>query len=106
VSVSLSGANSWYSAIIYFTFEFAVENISQEEFQVQVPDIRLELSNQMGRPVKYNHLECKTMLARADYLLNIAPKALEDRNIPNYDNTGHKRSLRRVAHGVVLVVCH
>ncbi|KIJ25567.1 hypothetical protein M422DRAFT_38634 [Sphaerobolus stellatus SS14] len=75
-----------------------------EEFQAQVPDITLELSNQMGRPVRYSHLECKTMLARADYLLNIAPKALEDSVIPNYDNTGNKRSIQRVAHGVVLII--
>ncbi|KIJ37556.1 hypothetical protein M422DRAFT_177737, partial [Sphaerobolus stellatus SS14] len=75
-----------------------------EEFQAQVPDITLELSNQMGRPVRYSHLECKTMLARADYLLNIAPKALEDSVIPNYDNTGNKRLIQRVAHGVVLII--
>ena len=46
------------------------------------------------------------MLARADYLLNIAPKALEDTVIPNYDNTGNKRFIQRVAHGVVLIVSH
>ncbi|KAF8580401.1 succinate semialdehyde dehydrogenase [Ramaria rubella] len=75
-----------------------------EEFQAQVPEIILELSNQMGRPVKQNHLECKTMLARADYLLNIATTALDDVEIQDYDKSGNKRFIQRVPHGVVLVI--
>ncbi|KAF8530137.1 succinate semialdehyde dehydrogenase [Hysterangium stoloniferum] len=73
-------------------------------FEAQIPEITLELSNQMGRPIKYNHLECKTMLARADYLLNIAEKSLEDVVIPDYDKTGNQRTIKRVPHGVVLVI--
>lgn len=60
----------------------------------------------MGRPVKFNHLECKTMLARADYLLNIAPTALKDVEIPDYDNSSNIRFIQRVPHGVVLVASH
>ena len=78
----------------------------QDEFNAQIPDIAIELSNQMGRPVKFNHLECKTMLARADYLLNIAPTALKDVQIPDYDNSSNKRFIQRVPHGVTLVVSH
>ena len=64
----------------------------------------LELSNQMGRPVKFNHLECKVMLARADYLLNIAPESLKDVAIEDYDSTTNKRFIQRAPHGVILVV--
>lgn len=64
----------------------------------------MELSNQMGRPVKFNHLECKTMLARADYLLNCAANALKHVEIPDYDKSSNKRSIQRIPHGVILVV--
>lgn len=44
------------------------------------------------------------MLARADYLLNIAPESLKDVAIEDYDSTTDKRLIQRVPHGVVLVV--
>ena len=60
----------------------------------------------MGRPVKFNHLECKTMLARADYLLKIAPNALKNVEIPDYDKSSNKRFIERAPHGAILVVSH
>ena len=60
----------------------------------------------MGRPVKQNHLECKTMLARAEYLLKIAPSSLKTVEIPDYDFSSNKRCIERAPHGVILVVSH
>lgn len=44
------------------------------------------------------------MLKRADYLLSIAEESLESQIIPDYDNSGSKRYIERVPHGVILVV--
>jgi hypothetical protein len=44
------------------------------------------------------------MLARAEHLLNIAPTALKDVEIPDYDKSSNTRFIQRVPHGVILVV--
>ncbi|MGR3343516.1 MAG: aldehyde dehydrogenase family protein, partial [Paracoccaceae bacterium] len=60
-----------------------------------------ELAHQMGRPVRYGG-EFGGFEERASHMAEIAAKALAD--IPISDDTSFKRYIKRVPHGVVLVV--
>ncbi len=64
-------------------------------------DIVPELAHQMGRPVRYGG-EFGGFNERASYMADIAPEALADIEIS--DDAAFKRYIKRVPHGVVLVV--
>ena len=60
-----------------------------------------ELAHQMGRPIRYGG-EFGGFEERASHMADIAAQALAD--IPISDDTSFKRYIKRVPHGVVLVV--
>ncbi len=60
-----------------------------------------ELAHQMGRPVRYGG-EFGGFEERASYMADVAVQALAD--IPVSDDASFKRYIKRVPHGVVLVV--
>lgn len=60
-----------------------------------------ELTNQMGRPIKYCAGEIKTARLRAEYLLGIAEQSLAD--LPGQPQAGFKRMVKRVPVGPVLI---
>lgn len=61
-----------------------------------------ELTLQMGRPIRYGPLEIDTMQKRANYLLGIAERALED--LPGENEPGFKRVTRKEPIGPTLLI--
>jgi acyl-CoA reductase-like NAD-dependent aldehyde dehydrogenase len=61
-----------------------------------------ELAWQMGRPVSQGGGEVNGFSERARYMLEMAPQALADMNMP--DKPGFKRYIRRDPVGVVLII--
>ncbi len=66
------------------------------------PVIVPELAKQMGRPVRYGG-ELEPLVERAEYLIKIAPDALQDYT-PVLENAQFKRYIKRVPLGIVLVI--
>ena len=62
-----------------------------------------ELTHQMGRPIRYTPFELtKGFKERAEYMINIAEKALADVSVP--EQAGFHRYIKREALGTVLVL--
>ena len=61
-----------------------------------------ELTEQMGRPIKYAHIEIETAVKRAEYLLKISGECLADTE--GDAETGFKRWIRKCPRGCVLVL--
>jgi acyl-CoA reductase-like NAD-dependent aldehyde dehydrogenase len=72
------------------------------EFERHTEEIALELTWQMGRPIRYTPNEVRGTLERARYMIEIAPRALADVDVGPKEN--FKRFLRREPLGVVLVI--
>lgn len=62
-----------------------------------------ELTEQMGRPIKYTAVEIKTAVKRGEYLNQIAGEIL-DKDVPGQVEEGFKRYIRREPVGVVLTL--
>jgi acyl-CoA reductase-like NAD-dependent aldehyde dehydrogenase len=74
-----------------------------EYFLNNADEIGLELTWQMGRPIRYTANEIrKGFQERANYMISIAPKALADVEVEEI--SGFKRFIRRDPLGVVFVV--
>jgi acyl-CoA reductase-like NAD-dependent aldehyde dehydrogenase len=74
-----------------------------EYFLQNVEEIALELTQQMGRPIRYTPFEIKGGLKeRAEHMIDISADALRD--IPAPKQAGFSRYIRREALGVVLVL--
>lgn len=73
-----------------------------DAFEKRREDIALELSWQMGRPVRYTPGEVRGTLERARYMIDAAPNALADIDVG--PKTGFTRFVRREPLGVVLTV--
>lgn len=74
-----------------------------EYFLNNADEIGLELTWQMGRPIRYTANEIrKGFQERANYMISIAPKALADVEVEEI--AGFKRFIRRDPLGVVFVV--
>ena len=74
-----------------------------EYFLDNADEIGLELTWQMGRPIRYTANEIrKGFQERANYMISIAPKALADVEVEEI--SGFKRFIRRDPLGVVFVV--
>ncbi|MCF2498765.1 aldehyde dehydrogenase family protein [Dyadobacter chenhuakuii] len=74
-----------------------------EYFLNNADEIGLELTWQMGRPIRYTANEIrKGFQERANYMISIAPKALGDVEVEEI--SGFKRFIRRDPLGVVFVV--
>lgn len=65
-------------------------------------ELAKELTEQMGRPIAYTAKEITTAVARGEYLLKIADKALAD--TPGEPQEGFERFVRKVPLGPVLVL--
>ncbi|KZO97238.1 succinate semialdehyde dehydrogenase [Calocera viscosa TUFC12733] len=74
------------------------------EFDALKEPIARELSEQMGRPIRYTASEVRGTLERAEYMLSIAPSSLADVDLSGSDKPGFHRYIRREPLGVVLVV--
>lgn len=64
--------------------------------------LALELTQQMGRPIRSAGVEIDTMKKRADYLLSISENALSD--LPGTIEHGFRRWTRKIATGPTLLV--
>lgn len=71
-------------------------------FESHRDDIAVELSWQMGRPIRYAPNEVRGMLERARHMIAIAPEALADIDVG--PKPGFRRFLRREPLGVVFTV--
>lgn len=64
-----------------------------------------EITTQMGRPISYTPVEIKTAIKRAQYLIDIAPKVLDNVPVLGEVEQGFKRYLQRSDPlGVILVI--
>jgi len=75
---------------------FAVAMLARKQ------DIAIELTRQMGRPVRYTPFEIERMAERADTMMALAPEGLAD--VKAGARTGFTRFIRKDPLGVVLVV--
>jgi acyl-CoA reductase-like NAD-dependent aldehyde dehydrogenase len=73
-----------------------------DAFEKRKDDIALELTWQMGRPIRYTANEVRGMLERARYMIDAAPEALADVDAGPKD--GFTRFVRREPLGVVFTV--
>ncbi|GAA5890950.1 hypothetical protein JCM6882_008864 [Rhodosporidiobolus microsporus] len=77
----------------------AVEHLSSRALELGA-----ELTDQMGRPIRYAAAEFATFKDRATWLLDHAEKALKDENVDEGRPEGFKRVIRRAPVGVCLLV--
>ncbi|KAL5521982.1 hypothetical protein ACEPAF_1838 [Sanghuangporus sanghuang] len=75
-----------------------------EEFKKMVPELPLELTMQMGRPISQTPGELRGMIGRAEYMLSIAESSLLPVSLADTDQPGFKRYIERVPLGVVHVI--
>ncbi|KDR72477.1 hypothetical protein GALMADRAFT_158701 [Galerina marginata CBS 339.88] len=75
-----------------------------DEFKKMGPEIPMELSLQMGRPVSQGAGEVRGFLERSQYMLDIASPSLADFTLESTDKPGFRRYIKRVPLGVVLVI--
>ncbi|KAJ7668997.1 succinate semialdehyde dehydrogenase [Mycena rosella] len=75
-----------------------------EEFINLSARIPNELCKMMGRPISQGAGEVRGFLERAKYLVSIAASSLADVGLQNTDKPGFRRFIKRVPHGVVLVI--
>ncbi len=73
-----------------------------DAFEARRDAIALEITWQMGRPIRYTPNEVRGTLERARYMIDIGPGALADIDVGL--KAGFKRFLRREPLGVVLTV--
>ncbi|KAL5513981.1 hypothetical protein ACEPAG_2742 [Sanghuangporus baumii] len=74
------------------------------EFKKMVPELPLELTMQMGRPISQTPGELRGMIGRAEYMLSIAESSLLPVSLADTDQPGFKRYIERVPLGVVHVI--
>jgi acyl-CoA reductase-like NAD-dependent aldehyde dehydrogenase len=73
-----------------------------DAFEAKKDAIAIDLTWQMGRPIRYSPNEVRGTLERARYMIDIAPEALAD--IDAAPKEGFKRFVRREPLGVVFTV--
>ena len=73
-----------------------------ERFESHRETLALELTWQIGRPLRYSPGEVNGTLERARYMIDAAPEALADIDMPGKD--GFARFVRREPLGVVFVI--
>jgi len=71
-----------------------------EYFRSEAEAVARDTSRQMGKPINEARGEVKTLLARAEYMLGIAPEALASERLPA--RPGFQLSIEHVPVGVVL----
>lgn len=64
-------------------------------------ELAMEITTQMGRPIRYCAAELKTTRVRAEYLMDIAEESLAD--IPGRAEPGFKRLVKKVPLGPILI---
>lgn len=72
------------------------------EMRARQEEIAREITWQMGKPIKQARNEVNTMIDRAQYMAEIAPRALADEMLP--DKPGFMRKIAHEPRGVVLDV--
>jgi len=80
----------------------AILNRFCDLFEAQRDEIALELTWQMGRPIRYTPGEVRGTLERARHMIQIAPQALADIDVGA--KAGFTRFLRREPLGVVFTI--
>jgi acyl-CoA reductase-like NAD-dependent aldehyde dehydrogenase len=73
-----------------------------DAFIARRDSIAEELTWQMGRPIRYTPGEVRGFEERARAMIRLAPEALADIDVG--EKAGFRRFIRRVPHGVVLVI--
>jgi len=71
-------------------------------FLENTKEIALEITQQMGRPIRYTPFEIKGLKERAEYMIDIAAASLADIQVPPIE--GFQRYIKREAIGTVLVL--
>ncbi|HEX6142593.1 MAG TPA: aldehyde dehydrogenase family protein [Geminicoccaceae bacterium] len=73
-----------------------------DAFTARTDEIALEITRQMGRPVRYTPKEVAGFEERARYMIEVAPRELEDLEVE--EKAGFRRFIRHVPLGTVFVV--
>jgi len=64
----------------------------------------MELTLQMGRPIKYAPIEVNVTKERALYMISIAEESLKDVELPDHDKPGFNRFIRKEPLGSILII--
>ena len=80
------------------------DNDRMSEMSARAEELQLELTEQMGRPIRYGQAEFSTFGDRGMWLINQAEKALRDEEVGPERPEGFRRIIRRAPLGVCLLV--
>ncbi|CAG8634261.1 14520_t:CDS:10 [Funneliformis mosseae] len=75
-----------------------------DAFVAKKENIAMELTLQMGRPIKYAPSEINGTEERARYMISIAEESLKDVEISDSDKPGFKRFIRKESLGPILII--
>ena len=73
-----------------------------DAFTARTDEIALEITRQMGRPIRFTPKEVAGFEERARYMIEVAPRELQDLEVEERD--GFRRFIRHVPLGTVFVV--
>lgn len=82
----------------------AVVNKMLSLFEQRKQEFAKQLTEEMGRPIRYAGGEMGGFLERARYLVSVAEQRLADVDLKDTDKPGFKRWIRREPMGVVLLI--
>ncbi|RIA93882.1 aldehyde dehydrogenase [Glomus cerebriforme] len=75
-----------------------------DAFVAKKENVTMELTLQMGRPIKYTPNEINGTEERARYMISIAEESLKDVELTDSDKPGFKRFIRKEPLGPVLII--
>jgi acyl-CoA reductase-like NAD-dependent aldehyde dehydrogenase len=73
-------------------------------FEAESDDVGREITEEMGRPIRYGPGEVSGFLERANYLVSVAEKSLQDIAQTETDKPGFRRYLRKEPLGVLFLI--
>ena len=73
-------------------------------FEAEKEDVGKEITEEMGRPIRYSAGEVGGFLERAKYMVSIAKTALAEVSLKDSDKPGFKRYIRKDPLGVVFII--
>lgn len=82
----------------------AIVNKFLHLFESKKQEFAQQLTNEMGRPIKFAAGEIGGFLERAKYMVDIAKSRLQDVLLTETDKAGFKRWIRREPMGVAVLI--
>ncbi|KAH8927563.1 succinate semialdehyde dehydrogenase [Atractiella rhizophila] len=99
---SIAAQKKWRKVPLEERIKLANRIVDQVEKDKE--EIAKEITEQMGRPIRYTAGEVNGFLQRARHLISIAPRCLADVDLKETDTPGFTRWIRKEPIGVVLII--